>query len=95
MVTSLLSVFLTEQTPPLRICTCFCSPSVFFELLTLRDGPLDDGEVGREALLGDGAVGVDCQGQNARVGDDSARGVLPAVPADVRANCGENREQKE
>ena len=55
--------------------------------LTLWYGPFDDGEVGRKAFLSDGAVGVDCQCQDARVGDDPAGGVLPTVPSDVWADC--------
>ena len=59
---------------------------MFLCQLTLWNGPLDDGEVGGEALFSDGAVSVDCQCQDACVGDDPARGVLPTVPPDVWTN---------
>lgn len=52
---------------------------LFICQLTLWNGPLDDGEIGREAFLSNGAVSVDCKCQDASVGDNSARGVLPAV----------------
>lgn len=54
--------------------------------LTFWNDPFDDSEVGRKAFLSDGAVSVDCQCQDARVGDDPAWGVLPTVPPDVWAN---------
>lgn len=54
--------------------------------LTFWNGPFDDSEVGRKAFLSDGAVSVDCQCQDARVGDDPAWGVLPTVPPDVWAD---------
>lgn len=60
-----------------------CLKKVFLCQLTLWNDPFDDGEVGREAFLSDGAVSVDCQCQDASVGDDSARRVLPTVPPDV------------
>lgn len=52
---------------------------LFICQLTLWNGPLDDGEIGREAFLSNGAVSVDCKCQDASVGDDPAWGVLPAV----------------
>lgn len=58
----------------------FC---VFLSELTLWNGPFNDGEVGRKAFLSDGAVSVDCQCQDAGVGDYPPRGVLPTVPPDV------------
>lgn len=65
--------------PHIPICFFVCQ-------LTLWNGPFDDSEVGRKAFLSDGAVGVDCQCQDARVGDDPAWGVLPTVPPDVRTD---------
>lgn len=53
-------------------------------LLVVRgEAPLADGVVGRESLLGDGVVGGDGHGQDAGVGDDTARGRLAAVAPDV------------
>lgn len=63
--------------------------------LTFRYGPLYDGEIGGEALLGDGAIGVDCQSQDPRVGQDSARGVLATVAADVGAHCKEGERERD
>lgn len=77
-------------------CCCACLPviQVFSDLqLTLWNGPLDDGEVGREALLSDGAVSVDCQRQDARVGDDPARCVLSTVPPNIRADWKEDKKK--
>lgn len=63
------------------------SLSSLLSQLTLWDGPVEDSEVGREAFLSDGAVGVDCQSQNPCVGDDPAGGVLTTVPPNVRPDC--------
>lgn len=57
--------------------------------LTFWNGPFDDGEVGRKAFLSDGTVRVDCQCQNACVGDDPAWGVLPTVPPNVWTDWGQ------
>lgn len=59
------------------------------QLLTLvlvarGEAPLADGVVGGESLLRDGVVGGDGHGQDAGVGDDTARGRLATVAADVR-----------
>lgn len=51
------------------------------------EAPLADGVVGGESLLGDGVVGGDGHGQDAGVGDDTARGGLATVAADVRSHC--------
>lgn len=59
----------------------------FLRQLTFWNGPFDDSEVGGEAFLRDGTVGVDYQCQDARVGDDPSGSVLPTVPPNVRANC--------
>lgn len=61
------------------------------QLLTLvlvarGEAPLADGVVGGESLLGDGVVGGDGHGQDAGVGDDTARGRLATVAADVRSH---------
>lgn len=47
------------------------------------EAALPDGVVGGESLFGDGAVGGDGHGQDARVGDHTARGRLAAVSANV------------
>lgn len=59
----------------------------FLRLLTFRNSPFNDREVGGEAFLCDGTVCVDRQCQDACVGDDPSRSVLPTVPPNVRANC--------
>lgn len=66
-------------------------PSLPRQLLTLvlvarGEAPLADGVVGGESLLGDGVVGGDGHGQDAGVGDDTARGRLATVAADVRSH---------
>lgn len=63
----------------------FLSPLLY--QLTLWDGPVEDSEVGGKTFLSDGAICVDCQCQNACVGDDPSRGVLTTVPSDVRPDC--------
>lgn len=68
------------------------------QLLTLvfvswGEGPLADGVVGRESLFGDGVVSGDGHGQDARVGDHSARGRLATVSANVRAHWEEKGEE--
>ena len=47
------------------------------------EAPLSDGVVGGEALFGDGVVGGDGHGQDAGVGDHTARGRLATVAANV------------
>lgn len=69
------------------------------QLLTLvfmswGEGPLADGVVGRESLSGDGVVSSDGHGQDARVGDHSARGRLATVSANVRAHWEEKGDGK-
>lgn len=90
-------VYLWFSLPDIPICLIL---SAFFWggvwsvcQLTLWNSSFDDGEVGREAFLCNGAVGVDCQGQDACVRDDPARGVLPAVPSDMWANWREKKRE--
>lgn len=48
--------------------------------------PLTDGVVGGESLSGDGVISGDGHGQDAGVGDHTARGRLATVPANVGTN---------
>lgn len=62
--------------------------SSLIQLLTLicvsqGEAPLADGVVGGESLSGDGVVSGDGHGQDAGVGDHTARGGLATVPANV------------
>lgn len=50
------------------------------------EAPLADGVVGGESLSGDGVVSGDSHGQDAGVGDHTARGRLATVPANVRTH---------
>lgn len=67
----------------------------FFFQLTFWNGSFDDSEICRKAFLGDGAVGVDCQCQNARVGDDPARRVLTTVSSNVRTNWTDRNKREQ
>ena len=65
--------------------------SWLLQLLTLilvsqGEAPLADGVVGGESLSGDGVVSGDGHGQDARVGDHTARGRLATVAANVGAH---------
>lgn len=55
-------------------------------LVSRGEAPLADGVVGGESLPGNGVVGGDGHGQDAGVGDHTARGRLAAVPANVGAH---------
>lgn len=52
------------------------------------EAPLSDGVVGRESLSGDGVVSGDGHGQDASVGDHTARGRLATVPTNMGSHWG-------
>lgn len=82
-----------DMSPPRSLSTPASLPhhSSLLQLLTLvlvarGEAPLSDGVVGGESLLGDGAVRGDRHGQDAGVGDHTARRRLAAIPANVRTH---------
>lgn len=63
-------------------------------LVSRGEIPLADGVVGGESLSGNGVVSGDGHGQDAGVGDHTARGRLATVPANVGTHWGRKRRGK-